>query len=115
MARVKAGNTCPEIAVRRLIHQLGYRFRLHRRDLPGTPDLVLPKHRAGTVRRGSISIPRRRILAHEPKTTDFNDGDADRCSLEGISRIRAGCCYGMTPCQPACVRAWVSVSMGRTA
>ena len=45
MARVKATNTRPEIAVRRLVHRLGYRFRLHRRDLPGTPDLVLPKHR----------------------------------------------------------------------
>ena len=46
MARVKATNTRPEIAVRRLVHRLGYRFRLHRRDLPGTPDLVLPKYRA---------------------------------------------------------------------
>ena len=46
MARVKATNTRPEIAVRRLVHRLGYRFRLHRRDLPGTPDLVLPRHRA---------------------------------------------------------------------
>ena len=46
MARVRAANTSPEIVVRRLVHRLGYRFRLHRRDLPGTPDLVLPKHRA---------------------------------------------------------------------
>ena len=46
MARVKAANTRPEITVRRLVHRLGFRFRLHRRDLPGTPDLVLPKHRA---------------------------------------------------------------------
>ena len=46
MARVKAANTSPEVAVRRLVHGLGYRFRLHRRNLPGTPDLVLPKHRA---------------------------------------------------------------------
>jgi len=46
MARVRAANTRPEIAVRRLVHRLGYRFRLYRRDLPGTPDLVLPKYRA---------------------------------------------------------------------
>ena len=46
MARVRATNTRPEIAVRRLVHGLGYRFRLHRRDLPGTPDLVLPRYRA---------------------------------------------------------------------
>lgn len=46
MARVKSTGTTPEIAVRRMVHGLGYRFRLHCRDLPGTPDLVLPKHRA---------------------------------------------------------------------
>ena len=46
MASIKAANTRPEIAVRCLVHKLGYRFRIHRRDLPGTPDLVLPKYRA---------------------------------------------------------------------
>lgn len=45
MARVRAKGSRPEMAVRRLVHALGYRFRLHRRDLPGTPDLVLPRHR----------------------------------------------------------------------
>ncbi len=35
-------DTKPEIAVRRLLHAMGYRFRLHRRDLPGTPDIVFP-------------------------------------------------------------------------
>ena len=42
MARVRSKDTTPEIFVRRLLHGLGYRFRLHRRDLPGTPDIVLP-------------------------------------------------------------------------
>lgn len=45
MRRVKGRDTKPEVRVRRLLHRLGYRFRLHRRDLPGTPDLYLPKHR----------------------------------------------------------------------
>ena len=45
MARIKSKDTKPEIAVRRLIHRMGYRFRLHRRDLPGNPDLVFPKFR----------------------------------------------------------------------
>lgn len=40
MARVKGKNTRPEMKVRRLAHALGYRFRLHRKDLPGSPDLV---------------------------------------------------------------------------
>lgn len=42
MSHVRQQNTSPEVTVRRLLHRLGYRFRLHRRDLPGTPDIVLP-------------------------------------------------------------------------
>lgn len=45
MARVKSRNTAPELAVRRALHAVGLRFRLHRRDLPGRPDIVLPKFR----------------------------------------------------------------------
>ncbi|MEQ9410518.1 MAG: very short patch repair endonuclease [Fuerstiella sp.] len=44
MSRIRAKDTRPEMIVRSLVHQMGYRFRLHRRDLPGTPDLVLPRH-----------------------------------------------------------------------
>ncbi|WCT75866.1 DNA mismatch endonuclease Vsr (plasmid) [Sphingomonas naphthae] len=46
MRRVRGKNTRPEMVVRRLAHRLGYRFRLHRRDLPGSPDLVFPGRRA---------------------------------------------------------------------
>lgn len=45
MARVRGKNTAPEIAVRRMAHRMGLRFRLYRRDLPGTPDMVFPRHR----------------------------------------------------------------------
>lgn len=45
MARIKGRNTGPELLVRRAAHALGLRFRLHRRDLPGTPDLVFPGRR----------------------------------------------------------------------
>lgn len=45
MSRVRAKNSGAEIVVRRLVHAMGYRFRLHRRDLPGTPDLVFPRRR----------------------------------------------------------------------
>ena len=45
MSRVKAKGTKPELNVRRLAHGLGYRYRLHRRDLPGSPDLVFPGRR----------------------------------------------------------------------
>lgn len=42
MARVRSRNTTPERAVRSMLHRAGYRFRLHSRGLPGTPDIVLP-------------------------------------------------------------------------
>lgn len=42
MALVRAKDTKPEMQVRRLVHGLGYRYRLHRRELPGTPDMVFP-------------------------------------------------------------------------
>jgi DNA mismatch endonuclease, patch repair protein len=45
MSRIRSVDTAPELAVRRIVHSLGYRFRLHRRDLPGTPDLTLTRHR----------------------------------------------------------------------
>lgn len=43
MSSVKQRHTKPEIAVRKILHRLGFRFRLHRKDLPGSPDIVLPK------------------------------------------------------------------------
>lgn len=45
MAAIRSKDTKPEMQVRRIAHGLGYRFRLHRRDLPGTPDLVFPRLR----------------------------------------------------------------------
>jgi DNA mismatch endonuclease, patch repair protein len=43
MAAIRSRNTRPEVRVRRALHALGFRFRLHRKDLPGRPDIVLPK------------------------------------------------------------------------
>ena len=45
MSAIRSQNTGPEMAVRRLLHGMGYRYRLHRRDLPGKPDVVLPGRR----------------------------------------------------------------------
>jgi DNA mismatch endonuclease (patch repair protein) len=44
MSRVKGRDTKPELLVRSVIHRMGLRFRVHRRDLPGNPDIVLPRH-----------------------------------------------------------------------
>lgn len=45
MSLVRSEDTTPELFVRRLVHRMGYRFRLHRRDLPGCPDMVFPSRR----------------------------------------------------------------------
>ena len=45
MAAIRGKDTAPELAVRRILHAMALRFRLHRKDLPGRPDIVLPKHR----------------------------------------------------------------------
>lgn len=46
MAAIRSKNTKPELLVRSMLHALGYRFRLHKKDLPGKPDIVLPRHHA---------------------------------------------------------------------
>ena len=45
MSAIKSKNTKPEIKVRKILHAMGYRFRLHSKDLPGSPDIVLPKYK----------------------------------------------------------------------
>ena len=45
MSRIRSSNTKPELIVRKLLHLLGYRFRLHKKDLPGKPDIVLKKYK----------------------------------------------------------------------
>ena len=45
MSAIKSKNTKPEIKVRKVLHSMGYRFRLHAKDLPGSPDIVLPKYK----------------------------------------------------------------------
>lgn len=46
MSRIRGKNTALEMTVRSLVHGLGYRYRLHRKDLPGTPDLVFPTRKS---------------------------------------------------------------------
>jgi DNA mismatch endonuclease (patch repair protein) len=45
MSRIRGKDTKPEWTIRRLVHAMGYRYRLHRRDLPGIPDLVFPSRK----------------------------------------------------------------------
>ena len=52
MSRIRNRDTKPEILVRSLLHGMGYRYRLHRRDLPGRPDIVLPRYKTAVLVHG---------------------------------------------------------------
>jgi len=93
MSEVKGKNTKPELIVRSLLHKMGYRFRLHRRDLPGNPDIVLPKYKKiifvhGCFWHGHEECPRsRRPTSNE----DFWNEKLNRTicrDKENISRLK---------------------------
>jgi DNA mismatch endonuclease (patch repair protein) len=79
MGRIRGRDTQPEMAVRRLVHRLGHRYRLHRRDLPGIPDLVFFRlkkaifvhgffwHRHGDPRCKLARLPKSRLGFWKPK------------------------------------------------
>lgn len=73
MAKVKSKNTGLEKAVRSLLHSLGFRFRLHRRGLPGTPDVILPKYRTVILAHGCFwhRHPGCKLAATPASNTDF--------------------------------------------
>ncbi|MYM63841.1 DNA mismatch endonuclease Vsr [Pseudomaricurvus sp. HS19] len=52
MSAIRGKNTKPELHIRRLLHSKGFRFRLNRRDLPGKPDIVLPRYKAAIMVHG---------------------------------------------------------------
>jgi len=69
MSLVRGRGTKPEMLVRRLIHGMGYRYRLHRRDLPGNPDLVFPSRRRAIFVHGCFWHRHRQCkLARIPKS-----------------------------------------------
>jgi DNA mismatch endonuclease (patch repair protein) len=80
MAQVKSENTSPELAIRKLLHRLGYRFRLHRKDLPGKPDIVLPKYRTVIFVHGCFwhGHPGCKRAARPASNTDFWNKKLDR-------------------------------------
>lgn len=70
MASIKSKDTKPEITVRKILHQLGYRFRLHKRDLPGRPDIVLPKHHKIILVQGCFWHGHNCAIASSPKSNN---------------------------------------------
>jgi DNA mismatch endonuclease, patch repair protein len=70
MSRIRSKDTRPEVAVRSILHRLGYRFRLHRKDLPGRPDIVLIKHRKIIFVQGCFWHGHTCRLASKPKSNE---------------------------------------------
>ncbi|UUZ52236.1 very short patch repair endonuclease [Massilia sp. H-1] len=68
MAKIRSKNTTPELVVRSVLHKLGFRFRIHRRDLPGNPDIVLPRHGKVVLVHGCFWHGHDCTLASKPKS-----------------------------------------------
>ncbi|MGO9340790.1 MAG: very short patch repair endonuclease [Terracidiphilus sp.] len=68
MRAIRSKDTIPELTIRRLIFSLGYRYRLHRRDLPGAPDIVFPARRKAIFVHGCFWHSHTCKAAHTPKT-----------------------------------------------
>jgi DNA mismatch endonuclease (patch repair protein) len=92
MRQIRSKNTAPEILLRRMLHRQGYRFRLHRKELPGKPDIVFPSRRKAIFVHGCFwhqhsgcregRIPRSRREYWEPKLTrNRQRDDAAQVSL----------------------------------
>jgi len=67
MAAIRGTNTKPEIIIRSALHRQGFRFRLHRKDLPGRPDIVLPRHHAAIFVNGCFWHGHQCPLFHWPE------------------------------------------------
>lgn len=90
MSRVGGKNTKPELAVRSMIHRMGFRFRLHRRDLPGRPDVVLPRQQKvvfvhGCFWHGHKQCPR---AARPTSNQDFWEKKLDANSRRDAKNLR---------------------------
>lgn len=70
MSRIRSKDTRPEMAVRSLLHRMGFRFRIHRKDLPGRPDIVLPRHRKIVLIQGCFWHGHTCRLASKPKSNE---------------------------------------------
>jgi DNA mismatch endonuclease (patch repair protein) len=115
MARIRGTNTKPELTLRRNLHALGFRFRLHDRRLPGKPDIVFPRYRAVLFAHGcfwhghdchlhrlpstrtefwATKIERNRLrdarVADTIEGLGWRQGIVWECSMRGRSRLDLG-------------------------
>lgn len=123
MSRIRGKDTKPELAVRRAAHRLGYRFRLHRRDLPGSPDLVFPRHRKVIFVHGcfwhqheccaSGRLPRSRINYWHAKLARNVERDHEAvAALEGQG-WEVGTIWECEAKDPAKLQGWLMSFLGR--
>jgi DNA mismatch endonuclease (patch repair protein) len=95
MSRIRSTDTRPEMFVRRMLHRLGYRYTLHRRDLPGVPDLVFPARRKIIFVQGCFwhqhrgcadgRIPKSRVGYWKPKL--LRNVERDRQNISMLRRV----------------------------
>ena len=97
MSRIHGTDTGPEFVVRSLLNWMGYRFRLHRADLPGKPDIVLPRHRKIIFVNGcfwhghkSCQKGRSRPTSHARFWKDKIEGNAARDKKNTLALRRRG-------------------------
>lgn len=95
MSCIRGYNTKPEMVVRQVLHSRGYRFRLHRNDLPGKPDVVLPRYKAAIFVHGCFwhhhkgcsksKLPETNIEFWQDKI--FQNVKRDRKNIELLKRL----------------------------
>ncbi len=97
MSQVKSRNTQPELLVRERAHALGFRFRLHRTDLPGSPDLVFPRYRLALFVHGCFwhrhkgcvlaSLPRDKRVARAIRNAGWHVGVIWQCQTSNRAQV----------------------------
>lgn len=96
MRAIRGRDTKPELIVRRLVHRMGFRFRLHRHDLPGRPDLVFPRYRKIIQVQGCFwhkhgcSVGRREPKSNVEYWTRKRERNADRDRRNRARLVRLG-------------------------
>jgi DNA mismatch endonuclease (patch repair protein) len=90
MSRVGTKNTAPELIVRKVLHGLGFRFRLHRRELPGTPDIVLPRFKTAIFVHGCFWHGHGCKIGQPPKSRqEYWLPKIERTKVRDIEKARA--------------------------
>lgn len=98
MRRIRSKGMLPELAVRSMVHRMGYRFRLHRKDLPGKPDLVFVSRRKVIFVHGCFWHAHACKIAHAPKSNaDYWGPKLKRNQVRDKNNLKALTVLGWKP------------------